>query len=221
MNKILALLLAVCIGATLAACGSEEAPVENTQTTASQQTPVVEEPKEEVKKEEPKVVIDETKLKAVIETELGDIHVDLNPEEAPITVANFQKLVSEGFYDGLTFHRVIAGFMIQGGDPNGNGTGGADEDIKGEFKANGVENNLSHTRGVISMARSYDFNSASSQFFIMHEAAPDLDGQYAAFGTVTDGLDVVDAIVENSPVEDGNGTVKAENQLKINRIYFE
>ncbi len=111
----------------------------------------------------------------------GKIELELYPEHAPITVKNFEKLVSEGFYDGLTFHRVIPGFMIQGGDPQGNGMGGSDEKIVGEFSANGVQNPIKHVRGVISMARSFMPNSASSQFFIMHKDAPHLDGQYAAF----------------------------------------
>jgi len=131
----------------------------------------------------------------VIEMENGGkIELELYPDAAPKTVANFEKLVSEGFYDGLTFHRVIKGFMIQGGDPLGNGMGGADENIPGEFRANGHNNPIKHTRGVISMARAFDPNSASSQFFIMHEDAPHLDGQYAAFGKVTSGMDVVDEI---------------------------
>ena len=124
----------------------------------------------------------------------GVITLELYPETAPITVANFEKLVKEGFYDGLIFHRVIPGFMIQGGDPLGEGYGGSDEKIKGEFASNGVKNDLHHTRGVISMARSMDKNSASSQFFICHEDAAFLDGDYAAFGTVVDGMDVVDRI---------------------------
>ena len=131
----------------------------------------------------------------VIEMENGGkIEIELYPETAPITVKNFEKLVSEGFYDGLIFHRVIPGFMIQGGDPLGNGMGGADEKIKGEFAANGHKNDLKHTRGVISMARAYDPNSASSQFFIMHADAPHLDGQYAAFGKVVSGMETVDEI---------------------------
>ncbi len=124
----------------------------------------------------------------------GKIELELYPEVAPKTVENFLKLVGEGFYDGLIFHRVIKGFMIQGGDPLGNGMGGADENIKGEFRANGHENNLKHERGVISMARSFNPNSASSQFFIMHKDAPHLDGQYAAFGRVVSGIDTVDEI---------------------------
>ena len=133
----------------------------------------------------------------VIEMENGGkIELELYPDAAPLTVKNFEKLVSEGFYDGLTFHRIIKGFMIQGGDPLGNGMGGSDENIKGEFRANGVPNPIKHTRGVISMARAYDPNSASSQFFIMHADAPHLDGQYAAFGKVTSGMETVDEIAE-------------------------
>ena len=124
----------------------------------------------------------------------GKIEIELYPEVAPITVKNFEKLVSEGFYDGLIFHRVIPGFMIQGGDPHGTGMGGAKENIKGEFARNGVKNDLKHTRGVISMARAFDPNSASSQFFIMHADAPHLDGSYAAFGKVVSGMEVVDEI---------------------------
>lgn len=119
---------------------------------------------------------------------------ELYPEVAPITVENFKKLVEEKFYDGIIFHRVIKGFMIQGGDPTGTGMGGSKDTIKGEFLSNGCVNNLKHTKGVISMARTMDPNSASSQFFIMHQDSPHLDGQYAAFGKVTDGLDVIDEI---------------------------
>lgn len=126
----------------------------------------------------------------------GIIEIELYPDFAPITVKNFEKLVSEGFYDGLIFHRVIDGFMIQGGDPTGTGYHGSDEKIKGEFLANGVVNKLSHTRGVISMARSQDPNSASSQFFICHQDAVFLDGNYAAFGEVIRGMEVVDAIAD-------------------------
>ena len=125
----------------------------------------------------------------------GKIELELYPEFAPETVKNFEALVSQGFYDGLTFHRVIPGFMIQGGDPLGNGMGGSEKKIKGEFRANGFkQNTLKHERGVLSMARAYDPNSASSQFFIMHKNAPHLDGQYAAFGKVVSGMEVVDEI---------------------------
>ncbi len=135
---------------------------------------------------------------------LGDIDIELYPEEAPLTVANFERLVREGFYDGLTIHRVVPGFVIQGGDPNGDGFGGSKDKIKGEFSSNGVENNLSHRRGVVSMARSNDPDSASSQFFIVLDdsAAASLDGSYAAFGKVIEGMDVVDEIAAVS--RDGN-----------------
>ena len=134
-------------------------------------------------------------MKAIIEVnKYGTIEVELDPSAAPLTVENFVKLASKGFYKGLTFHRVIKGFMIQGGCPKGNGTGGPGYTIKGEFSANGVNNPLKHTRGVISMARAMDPNSAGSQFFIMHQDAPHLDGQYAAFGKVIKGIEVVDAI---------------------------
>lgn len=134
---------------------------------------------------------------AVIEMENGGkMTLTLHPEHAPETVANFVKLANSGFYDGLIFHRVIRGFMIQGGDPTGTGRGGPGYQIHGEFAANGVQNTLKHTRGVISMARAMDPNSAGSQFFIMHEDAPHLDGQYAAFGVMNDGFDTLDQIAE-------------------------
>ena len=182
---------------------------------------------------------------AVITVEnYGEIKVELDGDTAPITVKNFVELAKSGFYDGLTFHRIISGFMIQGGDPKGNGTGGSDENIKGEFSLNGVENSISHERGVISMARSgsayeqylaYGYkmsdlpeeaqadiekalNSASSQFFIMHKDTPSLDGSYAAFGHVTEGMEVVDKIAENIPVTDDNGTVSSENQPVIKSV---
>ena len=148
----------------------------------------------------------------------GDIKLVLDGDTAPITVKNFVELAKSGFYDGLTFHRIIKGFMIQGGDPKGNGTGGSDKTIRGEFSKNGVENNISHKRGVISMARSQDNNSASSQFFIMHKDGDYLDGSYAAFGHVSEGMDVVDKIAENTPVTDSNGTVSKENQPIIEKI---
>lgn len=131
----------------------------------------------------------------IIEMENGDVmKIELCPEQAPITCKNFEKLVSEGFYDGLTFHRVIAGFMVQGGDPTGTGMGGSPQTIKGEFLSNGVKNTLSHKRGVISMARTSAPNSASSQFFIMHADGNFLDGNYAAFGRVTEGIEAIDRI---------------------------
>ncbi len=150
--------------------------------------------------------------------DMGTITVELDGDAAPITVQNFMDLAESGFYDGLTFHRIINGFMMQGGDPNGDGTGGSDQTIKGEFSENGVQNDLSHTRGAISMARAQDMDSASSQFFIVHQDSTYLDGQYACFGHVTDGMDIVDSICENTPVEDGNGTVLPENQPVIESI---
>ena len=153
----------------------------------------------------------------VIEMENGaEIKLELDATAAPKTVANFEKLVSEGFYDGLTFHRVIPGFMIQGGDPLGNGMGGAKENVVGEFRANGYRNSLKHTRGVISMARAFDPNSASSQFFIMHADAPHLDGQYAAFGKVVSGIEAVDEIA--SIPTDYNDRPKIAVRMK--RVYM-
>ena len=146
----------------------------------------------------------------------GKIELELYPEHAPKTVANFEKLVSEGFYDGLIFHRVIRGFMIQGGDPQGNGMGGAKEKIRGEFAANGHKNDLKHTRGVISMARAYDPNSASSQFFIMHADAPHLDGQYAAFGKVVSGMETVDEIA-SVPVDYSD---RPKVAMRMKKVYI-
>lgn len=148
----------------------------------------------------------------------GTIKVELDAENAPITVGNFIKLAKEGFYDGLTFHRIISGFMIQGGDPLGNGMGGSNENIKGEFYINGVNNKISHKRGVISMARAQAYDSASSQFFIVHEDSEFLDGQYAGFGKVTSGMEVVDKICDDIKVEDNNGTVLKENQPIIEKV---
>lgn len=149
----------------------------------------------------------------------GVIQLELDADEAPITVTNFVKLVNEKFYDGLTFHRVVEGFMIQGGDPEGTGMGGSDEKIKGEFSNNGVKNSISHTRGVISMARgSYDNNSASSQFFIVHKDSTFLDGDYAAFGHVTSGMDVVDKIATETVVEQDGESVAKENQPVIESV---
>ena len=154
----------------------------------------------------------------VIEMENGGIiRVELCPEAAPITVKNFESLVKEGFYDGLIFHRVIKGFMIQCGDPLGNGMGGSEKKIKGEFRSNGVNNPLRHTRGVISMARSYDPNSASSQFFIMHADAPHLDGQYAAFGRVVEGMDVVDEIA-GIPTDYSD---RPKMAMRMKRVYID
>ncbi len=154
----------------------------------------------------------------IVVKDFGSIIVELDADVAPITVTNFMKLVEEGFYDGLTFHRIISGFMIQGGDPNGNGTGGSGTSITGEFSMNTIKNDISHTRGVISMARSANMNSASSQFFIMHQDATQLDGQYAAFGHVTEGMEIVDQICELTKVQDYNGTVDPVDQPIIEKI---
>ena len=149
----------------------------------------------------------------------GTITVELDQESAPITTANFVSLAESGFYDGLTFHRIIEGFMMQGGDPNGDGTGGSDETIVGEFTDNGYDNDLSHTRGAISMARSSDYDSASSQFFIVHEdSSASLDGQYAVFGYVTEGMDVVDAVCEAAEPTDGNGSIATDAQPVITSV---
>lgn len=154
----------------------------------------------------------------IVVQDYGTIKVELDADQAPITVQNFIDLANSGFYDGLTFHRIIEGFIIQGGDPNGDGTGGSGHTIRGEFTQNGVNNTLSHTRGAISMARSSAMNSASSQFFIVHEDSTYLDGSYAVFGYVTEGMDVVDAIATSVTAEDSNGTVAKENQPVIKKI---
>lgn len=148
----------------------------------------------------------------------GTIYAEIDADTAPITVTNFVNLCKNHFYDGLTFHRIIKDFMIQGGDPNGDGTGGSKETIKGEFSDNGVENPLKHTRGALSMARSQDNDSASSQFFIVQSDSTYLDGQYAVFGYVYEGMDIVDKICDDVQVEDNNGTVAKENQPVIESI---
>ena len=213
-----ALALMLCFSAVaLTACGNktEQTSSKTEQTTAAQTTEKATEAE-----------VDASALegtKAVIDVkDYGKITVELYPQYAPKTVANFVKLAESGFYDGLTFHRIMEGFMIQGGDPKGNGTGGSDENIVGEFSANGfTQNTLSHTRGVISMARSSDMNSASSQFFIVHKDSTFLDGQYAAFGEVTDGMDVVDKIATDAKPVDGNGTIPSSKQPVINSVTIE
>ena len=209
MKKFLSLLMsAALIVAVLTSCGGDSGKTSkdsasDTKTTSEQET---------------KEMLTGKHHAEITVKGKGVIALELDADSAPITVTNFVKLANEGFYDGLTFHRIIKGFMIQGGDPKGNGTGGSDETIKGEFAANGVENNIKHERGVISMARSTAYNSASSQFFIMHETSSHLDGQYAAFGHVTSGMDIVDDLAENTKVEDNNGTVLKANQPVIESI---
>ena len=148
----------------------------------------------------------------------GTVKVELDEGIAPRTVQNFVKLANEGFYNGLTFHRIIDGFMIQGGDPEGTGAGGSDETVYGEFSSNGFNNTLSHKEGVISMARSQDPNSASSQFFIVESDSTFLDGQYAGFGHVTEGMDIVHKIAEDAKPTDDNGTIKKDEQPVIESI---
>lgn len=155
----------------------------------------------------------------IVIAEYGKLELELDADVAPITVTNFVNLAKKGFYNGLTFHRIMSGFMIQGGDPNGDGTGGSEETIKGEFKSNGIENTMSHKRGVISMARTQnDPDSASSQFFIVQADSDFLDGDYAAFGKVTAGMDIVDKICQSVQPIDDNGTVPADQQPKITAI---
>ena len=173
---------------------------------------------EQKKKEASEELLSGTHHAEIQVKDYGTITVELDADTAPITVTNFVNLAKDGFYDNLTFHRIMDGFMIQGGDPNGDGTGGADQTIKGEFSSNGVENEISHTRGTISMARAQDPDSASSQFFIVQEDSDYLDGNYAAFGHLTSGMEIVDQICKDVPVEDDNGTVKAENQPVIEKI---
>ena len=155
----------------------------------------------------------------IVIAEYGKLELELDADVAPITVTNFVNLAKKGFYNGLTFHRIMSGFMIQGGDPNGDGTGGSEETIKGEFKSNGIENTMSHKRGVISMARTQnDPDSASSQFFIVQADSDFLDGDYAAFGKVTAGMDIVDKICQSVQPIDNNGKVPADHQPKITAI---
>ena len=201
----------------LSACGSSKS--DTTSETKATKAPKATETAEVTKEPESKTTDTKGKHHAKIKVkDYGTIEVELDGDTAPITVANFIKLVNEKFYDGLTFHRIMSGFMIQGGDPLGNGTGGSDETIKGEFSSNGVENNISHKRGVISMARSSDPDRASSQFFIMHQDSTYLDGEYAAFGKVTKGMKVVDKICEDATPTDGNGTIEKADQPVIESI---
>ena len=195
-KKILALMMAsVLLLGLLSGCGKKEEKAAEAETTEA-----------------------ETYFADIEIADYGTITVELDAKAAPITVENFVTLAKDGFYDGLTFHRIIYGFMMQGGDPNGNGTGGSENKITGEFSANGVENPLSHTRGAISMARAQDPNSASSQFFIVHADSEFLDGQYAAFGYVTEGIEIVDAICEDAMPVDSNGTMLPADQPVITSV---
>lgn len=220
ITKIVSFALAavlICTALVLAACSNNTSST-SAETTAAPTTVAVTEAATDAATKDsaagnPVAVIDVK--------DYGVIKVELYPDVAPKTVENFVKLAESGFYDGLTFHRIIKDFMIQGGDPLGNGTGGSKENIVGEFTANGFKNDLSHTRGVISMARSQDMNSASSQFFIVHKDSPHLDGQYASFGMVTEGMDVVDKIATDAKPVDGNGTIPSSKQPVMNSIKIE
>ena len=204
MRKLLSVCLAALLVLSLAGCGKTSV----VGITTTSKAPAANEESQGVGTHHAEIEIQD----------YGTITVELDGDAAPITVQNFMDLANAGFYDGLTFHRIISGFMMQGGDPNGNGTGGSENTIKGEFSANGVENPLSHTRGAISMARAQDPDSASSQFFICHADSTFLDGQYACFGYVTDGMDVVDAVCEAAQPTDDNGTIPAEAQPVITSI---
>lgn len=221
MKKITVWLLTLAFAATmLAGCGSKTDTTDTTETT--EETSAADETSDGAADtsdtSEDRELLTGLHHVTIDVQDYGTISLELDADTAPISVTNFINLANEGFYDGLTFHRIISGFMIQGGDPNGNGTGGSEKTIKGEFSANGVENDISHVRGVISMARANDPDSGSSQFFIVHEDSTFLDGQYAAFGHVTEGMDVVDAICEAVPVQDNNGTVAAADQPVITAV---
>lgn len=198
MNKLKFICLLLCLVLTLGGCSAKG----NTSAEKEQSS---------------NLLSGEYKAEIVVK-DYGTINLTLDADTAPITVTNFKKLADEGFYNGLTFHRIISGFMIQGGCPEGTGMGGADETIKGEFSANGVENNISHTRGTISLARSSSYNSGSSQFFIVHKDSTFLDGEYAAFGRVTSGMDVVDEICKKVLPVDDNGTVPSDRQPEITSV---
>lgn len=208
-RRIAAVLLALSAVAVLSACsgnssGADASPAETVLDSSSAAA------SESAQAEAVTAVIDIA--------DYGTITVELDPEAAPVSVENFVKLVNEGFYNGLTFHRIMDGFMMQGGDPTGTGSGGSDETIIGEFADNGYNNPISHERGVISMARANDPNSASSQFFIVQSDSTFLDGSYAAFGHVTDGMDVVDAVTAAAQPIDANGTIASDAQPVITSI---
>lgn len=219
MKKLLKLSLLLCLSMSFFFAGCSTTAKENKENNSTNVNKASENPTSD----KDKTTITEKGLNdknpiATIQMENGKtIKIELFPDIAPNTVRNFLSLSNKGFYNGLTFHRVIPGFMIQGGDPKGNGTGGPDYSIFGEFNSNGFNNPLKHTRGVISMARSKSKNSAGSQFFIMHEDYPSLDGEYAAFGNVIEGLDVVDEI---ATVEKGAND-KPVNDVKIKTITVE
>ena len=213
MKKIMVMILAALTVLTLCACGSKTAG--STGDTQTKSEPAAQTSEEASQKDE---TFQKVRHAEITVKDYGTIKLELDEGTAPITVANFVKLAKDGFYDGLTFHRIMDGFMIQGGDPRGNGTGGSDEKIKGEFKQNGVDNPISHVKGVISMARSNQPDSASSQFFITVTDATFLDGAYAAFGRVTEGMEVAEKIAKDARPVDNNGSVMPDEQPVIESI---
>ena len=247
-HKLLCLFMATALAACMiTGCGSSEKtePVEETQEavteteaeeagfTDGEEAVSEEESVEEATEETQEEAAEETETTIALDTsspltgihhaameirDYGTITLELDADTAPISVTNFVKLVQDGFYDGLTFHRIIDGFMMQGGDPLGNGTGGSEEKIKGEFDSNGVENKISHVKGTLSMARAADPDSASSQFFIVQTDSVFLDGDYAGFGHVTEGLEIVDQICADAEPTDQNGTISADQQPVIEKI---
>lgn len=229
LNIACAVGVVLLIGVFIAAYNKEEKEITFSSGTESQGTTQSEEAESSETEEtesseddagESGIVLseDQTYYADIEIADYGIVTIELDYETAPITVENFISLAEEDFYDGLTFHRIMEGFMMQGGDPNGDGTGGAEENIVGEFSDNGYENDLSHTRGVVSMARSSAYDSASSQFFIVHEDSTFLDGQYAAFGWVTEGMDIVDTICTEAEPTDDNGTISTEEQPVITSV---
>lgn len=220
-RAFLALSLAAGLGgiSALSACSQATQSTDSSSTTSTNQTSKDDPSKTSLLSEPLDNGYKEGIHHATIEVDqFGTIELELNATNTPITVSNFADLVNQHFYDGLTFHRIISGFMAQGGDPNGDGTGGSARKIVGEFSENGIVNAIQHKRGTISMARSAGYNSASSQFFIMHQDSSSLDGKYAAFGKVTSGMDVIDAMCERIIPSDNNGSVPKDQQPRITSI---
>ncbi|MCQ2455482.1 MAG: peptidylprolyl isomerase [Clostridia bacterium] len=211
VKKTLCIGISVCLGILmLSGCGENWEEVKETTDSSS---------KSSAEQNEFTTEYTATDTATIEIKDYGTIKVALDAKNAPITVENFKNLANSGFYNGLTLHRIMAGFMMQGGDPQGTGMGGSDKTIKGEFRNNGVNNPLSHTRGAISMARnSQSMDSASSQFFICHSDSTFLDGSYACFGYVTEGIEVVDSICADAKPVDDNGTIPKENQPIITKI---
>ena len=218
MKKLVCILLALAMLAVLCACGAQ-GETQPTAGTAEQAGTEACAPENDAGAEESGAESAPTLRHAEITIRgYGTVKLELDASAAPITVENFCTLAQSGFYDGLTFHRIIDGFMIQGGDPKGNGTGGSGTNIKGEFAANGVDNPISHVKGVISMARAKPYDSASSQFFITVADATFLDGDYAAFGYVTEGMDILEQIAKDARPVDSNGTIPPEQQPVIESV---